>query len=251
MKAVIMAGGRGTRLSPLTRRIPKPMVPLLDRPVMEYMVDLLHRSGIREVGVTLGHLPDAIRMYFGDGSRFLVRMTYAIEKNALGTAGGVKNLQDFLNEPFVVVSGDGVTDFDLREAMKVHKENGALVTIVLTQVENPSGFGIVETSDSGWVTKFIEKPANWDPNQVYYANTGIYIMEPEVFSFIPSDRPYDFGHELFPKLLQLGMPVYGHHASGYWSDIGTLQQYYQTQLDLLSGKIHLPLSEDVLLVSAR
>ena len=182
MKAVIMAGGRGTRLSPLTRRIPKPMVPLLDRPVMEYMVDLLHRSGIREVGVTLGHLPDAIRMYFGDGSRFLVRMTYAIEKNALGTAGGVKNLQDFLNEPFVVVSGDGVTDFDLREAMKVHKDNGALVTIVLTQVENPSGFGIVETSDSGWVTKFIEKPANWDPNLIYYANTGIYIMEPEVFS---------------------------------------------------------------------
>ena len=251
MKAVIMAGGRGTRLSPLTRRIPKPMVPLLDRPVMEYTVDLLHRSGIREVGVTLGHLPEVIRMYFGDGSRFLVRMTYAIEKNALGTAGGVKNLQDFLDEPFVVVSGDGVTDFDLREAMKVHKENGALVTIVLTQVENPTGFGIVETSDSGWVTKFIEKPSNWDPNHVYYANTGIYIMEPEVFSFIPQDRPYDFGHELFPKLLQLGMPVYGHHASGYWSDIGTLQQYYQTQLDLLSGKIHLPLSEDVLLVSAR
>lgn len=251
MKAVIMAGGKGTRLYPLTRRVPKPMVPLLDRPVMEYTVDLLHRSGIREVGVSLGHLPDAIRMYFGDGSRFLVRMTYSIEKIPLGTAGGVKNLQNFLDEPFVVLSGDGVTDFDLQEAILAHKRNGALVTIVLTKVTDPSGFGIVVTEESGWVRSFIEKPASWDPASVYYANTGIYIMEPEVLSFIPKDRPYDFGHELFPRLIQLGMPVYGYHADGYWSDIGTLQQYYQTQLDLLSGKIHLPLSEDVLLVSTR
>lgn len=167
MKAVIMAGGKGTRLYPLTRRIPKPMVPLLDRPVMEYMVDLLHRQGIREVGVTLGHMADAIRMYFGDGRRFLVRM------------------------------------------------------------------------------------ASWDPHAIHYANTGIYIMEPEVLSFIPKDLPYDFGHDLFPNLVQLGMPIYGHHAKGYWSDIGTLRQYYQTQLDLLSGKVELPLSEDILLVSTK
>jgi mannose-1-phosphate guanylyltransferase/phosphomannomutase len=251
MKAVIMAGGKGTRLYPLTRRIPKPMMPLLDRPVMEYMIDLLHRNGIREVGVSLGHLPDSIRMYFGDGSRFLVRMTYAIEKSPLGTAGGIKNFQDFLDEPFVVASGDGVTDINLQEAIDAHKQNGALVTIILTQVTNPTGFGVVVTDDTGRVVHFIEKPTTWDASTMYYANTGIYIMEPEVLSFIPRDRPYDFGHELFPRLLQLGMPIYGHHATGYWSDIGTLQQYYQTQLDLLSGKIHLPLSEDVLLANAQ
>lgn len=251
MKAVIMAGGKGTRLYPLTRRVPKPMVPLLDRPVMEYMVDLLHRQGIREVGVTLGHMADAIRMYFGDGSRFLVRMTYAIEAKPLGTAGGVKNLNSFLNETFIVVSGDGVTDFDLQEAIRTHQRNGALVTIVLTKVEDPTGFGIVATDDTGHVQHFIEKPTSWDKNALHYANTGIYIMEPEILSFIPEDHPYDFGHDLFPTLVQLGMPVYGHLAKGYWSDIGTLQQYYQTQLDLLSGKIKLPLSEDVLLVSTR
>lgn len=245
MKAVIMAGGKGSRLQPLTRRMPKPMVPLLDRPVMEYILELLERHGIRDVAVTLGYMPATIREYFGDGSGFGLRLRYIEEINPLGTAGGVKNAGDFLDRTFLVISGDGLTDIDLRQAINAHQASGGLATLVLTRVACPRGYGVVVADDQGRIRRFVEKPQSWAEGQTYLINTGIYILEPEVLRFIPSDRPYDFGRELFPDLLRLGVPLHSYEAKGYWSDIGTLQQYYQTQLDMIQGRVNVALPLEV------
>lgn len=245
MKAIIMAGGMGTRLQPLTKRIPKPMVPLLDRPVMEYIVELLRHHGISDIAVTLGYKPEAIRQHFQDGCDFGVRISYAVEEFPLGTAGGVKNLESYLNQPFVVMSGDGLTDFDLGEAMKVHRAHGGLATLLLTTVACPKGYGVVKVDDRGYIEQFVEKPESWIDGIPYLINTGIYILDPAILHFIPSGVAYDFGRELFPKLLKSGIPLYGHVASGYWSDIGTLHQYYQTQLDMVSGRVNVRMPDEV------
>ncbi|WP_419877146.1 sugar phosphate nucleotidyltransferase [Brevibacillus centrosporus] len=238
MKAVIMAGGRGTRLRPLTSHTPKPMVPLLNRPCMEYTIDLLKKHGITEIAVTLQFLPDAIRNYFGDGSAYGVSLVYFEETTPLGTAGSVKNCADFLDERFIVISGDTLTDMDLSAAISFHEEKEALATLVLTQVETPLEFGVVMTDESGRIIRFLEKPT-WAEVFSDTVNTGIYVCEPEVLSYIEDNREVDFSKEVFPTFLSEGKPMYGYSADGYWSDIGSLAVYRQAQFDMLDGKVDL------------
>lgn len=236
MKAVILAGGKGTRLRPLTCNIPKPMVPLLDRPVMEYTIELLKKHGITEIAVTMQHLPEVIRQYFGDGSEFGVRLHYFEEDTPLGTAGSVKNAEEFLDETFIVISGDALTDFDLSVAVAYHRDKQAIGTLLLTNVELPLDFGVVVTNEDGEITRFLEKPG-WGEVFSDTVNTGIYILEPEIFQFFDRGIPYDFSNDLFPLLLMVGCPLYGYEARGYWSDIGNLTQYRQTQFDMLDRKV--------------
>lgn len=238
MKAVIMAGGKGTRLRPLTSHTPKPMVPLLNRPCMEYTIDLLKKHGITEIAVTLQYLPDAIRDTFGDGSRYGVSLVYFEETTPLGTAGSVKNCADFLDERFIVISGDTLTDIDLSEAIRFHEENEALATLILTQVETPLEFGVVMTDERGRITRFLEKPS-WAEVFSDMVNTGMYVFEPEVLSYIEDEREVDFSKEVFPFFLREEKPMYGYAANGYWSDIGSLELYRQAQFDLLDGKVDL------------
>ena len=237
MKAVIMAGGKGSRLRPLTCNLPKPMVPLLQKPVMEYAIEWLKKHGINEIAVTLQYLPQAIKNYFGNGQRFGVHLYYFEEKSPLGTAGSIKNAEEFFSETFIVVSGDTITDFNLQKCIDYHKEKKALATLLLNQVENPTNYGVVRTNQYGKITRFIEKP-NWHEVFSNLVNTGIYILEPEIFSYIKKGVMTDFSHDLFPLLLDKNKEVYGYEAKGYWSDIGTLEQYCQTQYDLLDGKVH-------------
>ena len=236
MKAVIMAGGKGTRLRPLTCNTSKPMVPLLDRPCMEYMVDLLKLHGINDIAVTVQYLPQTIIRHFGDGSEFGVRMQIYEESVPLGTAGSVKNCEDFLDETFLVISGDGLTDFDLTEIIRFHKEKKAMVTIVMTKVDAPLEYGVVITEADGRITHFLEKPS-WSEVFADTVNTGIYVIEPEVLQLFSKGQEFDFSKDLFPLMLASNMPIYGYTAEGYWSDIGNLQQYRQTQFDMLMGLV--------------
>ncbi|MFZ3171461.1 MAG: sugar phosphate nucleotidyltransferase [Carboxydocellales bacterium] len=236
MKAVIMAGGKGTRLRPLTCNQPKPMVPLLNKPVMEYAINLLKQHGITEIAVTLQYLPERIWDYFGDGSGWGVNLQYFEEKTPLGTAGSVKNAEAFLDEPFLVISGDGLTDIDLTAAIAYHQNKSASATLVLTRVETPLEYGVVITDDSGKISRFLEKPS-WGEVFSDTVNTGIYILEPNVFEYIPKETFYDFSKDVFPLLLNAGAPLFGYIAAGYWSDIGNLAQYRQTQFDMLDGLI--------------
>ncbi|WP_100406804.1 sugar phosphate nucleotidyltransferase [Bacillus solitudinis] len=236
MKGVIMAGGKGTRLRPLTCQLPKPMVPLVQKPVMEYSIDLLKKHGITEIAVTVQYLPDAIRDYFGDGSDFGVKLHYFEEDTPLGTAGSVKQAEDFLDEPFIVVSGDALTDFDLSEGIKFHQQKNSLVTIFMKKVECPLEFGVIMTNEEEEIIRFLEKPS-WSEVFSDTVNTGIYIMNPEVFSFINKDVATDFSKDVFPKLLEKQGCLYGFSAMGYWSDIGNLTQYRQAQLDILNREV--------------
>ncbi|MCZ8523829.1 MULTISPECIES: sugar phosphate nucleotidyltransferase [Paenibacillus] len=235
MKAVIMAGGKGTRLRPLTCHVPKPMVPLAGRPCMEYMIELLLAHGIEDIAVTLQYLPDVIRDYFGDGQDHGVRIRYFEETVPLGTAGSVRNAREFLDESFIVISGDALTDFDLTAAVSFHKAKGALATLVLTPAEHPLDYGVVMAGEDGRVLRFLEKPS-WGEVFSDTVNTGIYILEPEVLDRFEAGTEYDFSNQLFPDLLAQGLPLYAYVADGYWSDIGSLQQYRQTQFDMLDGR---------------
>ncbi len=237
MKAVIMAGGKGTRLRPLTCRMPKPMVPLLDRPCMEYIIELLKRHGITEIAVTVQFLPQVIKAYFGDGSEFGVNLHYFEETAPLGTAGSVKNAEAFLDETFLVISGDALTDFDLTRAIQFHQDRAAIGTLVLTQVEVPLEYGVVMTKESGEIVRFLEKPS-WSEVFSDTVNTGIYVLEPEILGFFDKDEQFDFSKDLFPMVMEKGLPLYGYIADGYWSDIGNLLQYRQTQFDMLNGEVN-------------
>ena len=238
MKAIIMAGGEGSRLRPLTCDCPKPMMRLLDRPVMEYALKLLQKHGVREAAVTLGYLPDAIVDFFGDGGDWGLSLRYYTERAPLGTAGGVRQAADFLDETFCVLSGDGVTDLDLSTALSFHRERGALATMVLTRVPDPMEYGLVIPAADGRVRAFVEKPG---PGEAISdtVNTGIYILEPEIFAHIPEGEPCDFGGELFPRLVREGQAVYGCVLEGYWCDIGDVDAYLRAHADLLEGKLKL------------
>ncbi|MBR6767456.1 MAG: NTP transferase domain-containing protein [Clostridia bacterium] len=239
MKAIIMAGGEGTRLRPLTCDCPKPMVRMMNRPVMEYAVELLKSHGITDIAVTLGYLPDAVTDYFSDGEDFGVSFKYYIERSPMGTAGGVGKARAHLDETFIVLSGDGLTDLDITDAVRFHREKKALATIILKKVDNPFEYGVVMTGNSGQVTGFIEKP---DPGNAFslQVNTGIYILEPDIFRFIPEDRPYDFGSELFPRLVKAGEAVFGFVSEDYWCDIGDIDAYILAHVHAMDGLIHLP-----------
>ena len=238
MKAVIMAGGEGTRLRPLTSNHPKPMIPIANRPMMEHIVQLLQRHGFDEIVVTVAFLANAIRNYFGDGSEFGVRMVYATEETPLGTAGSVRNAMDELDERFLVISGDVLTDIDLSAIVSFHAERGALATIGLTAVENPLEFGIVITNEDGTIERFLEKPG-WGQVFSDTVNNGIFVLEPEIFDFIPDGRPVDFSSEVFPALLDERKPLYGFVCDGYWEDVGTLEAYVSAHKDVLDRKVDL------------
>ncbi|CAA9465889.1 MAG: Mannose-1-phosphate guanylyltransferase (EC) / Phosphomannomutase [uncultured Rubrobacteraceae bacterium] len=238
VKAVIMAGGQGTRLRPLTSEQPKPMIPVVNVPCMEHIVNLLKRSGFERIVATLEYMPEVIRAHFGDGSRWGVEMEYSVEEEPLGTAGSVKYIEDRLGERFVVVSGDALTDVDLGAVLRFHEESGAEVTLVLKKVDDPSEFGIVVVDEDGRVERFLEKP---DEDEVfsYTANTGIYVVEPGVLDEVPAGQEYDWSKEVFPKLLDEGRPVYGYvmGADSYWEDIGNIEQYMDAQRAVLDGKV--------------
>jgi mannose-1-phosphate guanylyltransferase/phosphomannomutase len=233
-----MAGGEGTRLRPLTSKQPKPMIPVVNRPMMEHVLALLGRHGIVDVVVTVAYLANTIRNYFGDGSELGVHLAYATEEVPLGTAGSVRNASDELGERFLVISGDVVTDIDLSALLAFHSSNGAMATLALKAVENPLEFGIVITDKDGAVRRFLEKPT-WGQVFSDTVNTGIYVLEPSVLDYIPEGRPVDFSGEVFPALLAKGLPVYGYVADGYWEDVGTLEAYLRVHRDVLDGKVDL------------
>ncbi|HKY23990.1 MAG TPA: sugar phosphate nucleotidyltransferase [Gaiella sp.] len=238
MKAIVMAGGEGTRLRPLTSNQPKPMVPIVGKPCMEHILDLLRRHGLTQVIVTLAFMPQAIRAYFGDGESLSMEIDYSVEEQPLGTAGSVRLAHGRLAETFLVISGDALCDVNLDGLLEAHRTKGAAVTIGLKSVENPLEFGIVVTDDDGRVERFLEKPS-WGQVFSDTINTGIYVLEPEVLRHIPSDRPYDFSKELFPLLLEMGRPIYGHVLDGYWQDIGNIDQFRQANFDALDGAVQL------------
>lgn len=239
MRAVLMAGGSGTRLRPLTCDLPKPMVPILNRPIAEHIINLLKRHGITEIIATLHYLPDVMREYFQDGEEFGVEMVYAVEEEQpLGTAGCVKNVEELLKETFLVISGDSITDFDLTEAIAFHKAKGSKATLVLTRVPNPVEFGVVITDEEHRIRRFLEKPST---SEIFSdtVNTGTYILEPEVLKYLPENEESDFSKDLFPLLLENDEPMFGYIADGYWCDVGHLESYRDAQYDALDRKVAL------------
>jgi mannose-1-phosphate guanylyltransferase/phosphomannomutase len=240
MQAVIMAGGQGVRLRPMTCDLPKPMVPVLGKPVMEYGIELLKKHGIERMAVTMQYLPGRIMSYFGSGDRQGVKLHYFVENTPLGTAGSVRNAMECIKEPFVVLSGDALVDIDIEKAYAFHRRKGARLTLVLKKSPEPVRFGVVIIDRSGRVVRFQEKPS-WDEVFSDLVNTGIYIVEPEIMDEVPEGKPYDFSKDLFPRLLADGCPMYGYVTDGYWCDIGSPEQYRIAHEDFLSGRIRLPI----------
>jgi mannose-1-phosphate guanylyltransferase/phosphomannomutase len=237
VKAVVMAGGEGSRLRPLTSSRPKPLAPVANKPVMHHIVDLLRRHGITEIVATLHYLADEIENYFGDGSEMGVKMHYVVEDTPLGTAGAVKLAEEYLaGERFVIISGDALTDMDLGALLAFHERNGAKGTIALQRVSNPLEFGVVVTDDASRITRFLEKPS-WGEVFSDTINTGIYVLEPEIFEYMEAGKSYDFSKDIFPFMLRDGKPLFGFVATDYWSDIGNLQQYQQANYDALTGAV--------------
>ena len=239
MKAVVMAGGEGSRLRPLTIGRPKPMVPIVDKPVLGHILELLKYHGITEVVITLQYLPSVIQDFYGDGSALGLNITYVVEEMPLGTAGGVKNAAAHLDDTFLVVSGDALTDFNLQAAVQHHLTAGALATLAVYSVPNPLEYGAVVSDENGRITQFLEKP-DWSTVRSDRVNTGIYVLEPAVLDYIPDDAAYDFSTELFPDLLQRGEQMQAYVAEGYWCDVGTINEYMRASADLISGKVWLP-----------
>jgi NDP-sugar pyrophosphorylase family protein len=236
-KAMIMAAGLGTRLYPLTGLTAKPMVPILNRPVMEHMLRLVHRHGVREVAANLHHHPDLIRTYFGDGSSFGVDLRYNLERELLGTAGGVGAFRGFFADgTFVVVSGDGLTDVDIAAFVTAHRANGGIATMAVKEVADPSLYGVVVADADGRVTGFQEKPpcgealSNW-------CSCGIYALEPQIFEYITEERFTDWARDVFPALLADGVPFFRWELKGYWSDVGDIEQYRLSNFDALLGRV--------------
>ena len=246
MKAVILAGGMGTRLKSVTGEHPKPMAPFLGRPLMEHIVGLLRENGFDEICCTLRYRAGEIMAHFGDGSRFGVHMEYRIETEALGTAGGVKNCADFFgDEDFLVISGDAACDFSLSRLMEEHRASGAAATIALCRSAQPLRYGLAVTDGAGDIRAFIEKPT-WPRVVSDLVNTGIYALSPRAMAPVP-EGPFDFGRDLFPLLLRQGERLHGAVLEGYWCDIGTPQAYYRCCADALDGKLRVTPGEQFVL----
>ncbi|MGH7697269.1 MAG: sugar phosphate nucleotidyltransferase [Candidatus Dormibacteria bacterium] len=236
MKAVVMAGGEGSRLRPLTSRRPKPLVPVVGRPCMEHVLRLLRRHGITEVVITLQYLGASIRNYFGDGAELGMHLEYVVEDRPLGTAGSVKNAAPLLQETFVVISGDALTDIDLTHVVGFHRDRQAQATVVMAKVPNPLEYGVVITAADGRIERFLEKPS-WGEVFSDQVNTGIYVIEPAVLELCPPDQPSDWSQDVFPKMLQRGDPLAATLGRGYWCDIGSIQSYLQANWDALEGRV--------------
>ncbi|MBI2832138.1 MAG: NDP-sugar synthase [Chloroflexi bacterium] len=222
-------------MRPLTCGMPKPIVPVLNRPLLEHILLNLVKIGVKEVVLTVSHMPDAIRDKMGDGSQYGIRLYYVHEETALGTSGAIKNAERFLDGPFFVFNGDILTTINLDDMAKRHLEVRPKVTIALTPVENPIMYGIVETDEHGMVQRFVEKPT-WDKVTTNLINAGIYILETDVLKYIPPGTPSMFENYVFPKLLEVGEPFLGYPADGYWIDIGTPEKYLKVNLDLLEQR---------------
>lgn len=242
MKAILLAGGEGTRLRPLTAKLPKPMVPLFGRPVLEHLLLLLRRHGINQAAVTLGYLPQAVTDYFGDGSAWGMSLTYLTEETPLGTAGAVRACRDFLaGEDCIVLSGDCVCDFDLTACIRLHQRRRAEATLLLHRMKDPLEYGLVLTDDESRVTRFVEKPG-WSQVFTDQVNTGIYLLQNSVLDEIPAGEAWDFSRDLFPRMLQEGRALYGDLPRGYWRDMGDSRAYLRTLADALEGRVELELT---------
>ena len=243
MKAMILAAGVGSRLDPLTRNVPKPLVPIVNRPVIEHIIGQLKAHGFNEIMINLHYLGNVIEDYLGDGSKLGVSISYSHEDKLWGDAGSVKKCEAFFtqsSEPFLVVGGDDISDKNLTKLVKSHTDKGTLATIGLSLVDDPSEYGIVLMNETGRITRFLEKPKG----EVIFsntANTGVYVFDPSIFDHIPAGVFYGFGHNLFPRLLEQGMPLFGHLTAAYWKDVGNLQVYRTTQYDALAGRVALNL----------
>ena len=240
MKAIVLAGGEGKRLKAVTGDLPKPMAPILGKPVMERILELLRAHGITDICATVKYNPGPILDHFGDGSAFGVRLTWSVETEALGTAGGVANCRDFWNgEDFLVISGDAACDFDLTRFVRDHEAHRPAASIALYSHPEPLRYGLALTDRTGRILRFTEKPA-WEQVLTNLINTGIYILSPRAMDRVPRGIPYDFGKELFPALLDGGEELRGIIMDGYWCDIGTPRAYYQCCLDALDGRYAIP-----------
>jgi mannose-1-phosphate guanylyltransferase/phosphomannomutase len=236
MKAVVMAGGEGSRLRPLTLGRPKPMVPLVNRPMLEHILLLLKRHGITEVIITVQYMATYIQNQIGDGSHLGMNVTYSVEDHPLGTAGSVRQAAESLDGTFLVISGDALTDFDLNAVLKYHKKQKAMATLTLYRVASPLEYGVVITNDDGRIREFQEKPS-WSEVVTDTINTGIYILEPSIFDYYERDQVFDFSKDLFPLLLKDNKPLYGYVAEGYWTDVGSIEEYVRASRDVLAGKV--------------
>jgi len=237
MKAMILAAGVGSRLDPLTRNLPKPLVPIVNKPVMEHIVEMLAKNGFKEIMVNLYYLGEQIEDYFADGKKWGVKIHYSPEDQLWGDAGSVKRCEEFFDEDtFVVVGGDDLADVDLKRLVRFHEEKKALATIALSLVDDPSEYGIACLNDRGRITRFLEKPKG----EVIFsnsANTGVYVFDRHIFELIPKGAPYGFGNNLFPLLLEQKTRFYGYLTSSYWKDVGSLKQYQEAHKDALSGRV--------------
>ncbi|HUV45419.1 MAG TPA: NDP-sugar synthase [Dehalococcoidales bacterium] len=235
MKAVILVGGQATRLRPLTTNTPKAMVPILNTPFLEHVFRHLHRHRVSDIILAQHHLAGPIEDYLGDGGRFGVRVTYVIEESPRGTAGAIRNVERYLDETFLVLNGDIFTDLDITAMVDLHRQRGAVATIALTPVEDPTAYGLIETDVRGGVMRFLEKP-DWSQVTTNMINAGTYVLEPEVLARIPPERQVSIERETFPLLVDGGEPVYAYPSSGYWMDMGTPEKYLQLHRDLLGGR---------------
>ncbi|WP_273264976.1 sugar phosphate nucleotidyltransferase [Flexistipes sinusarabici] len=235
MKAVIMAGGFGTRIQPLSSSKTKPMLPVVNLPMIEHVINAVKKGGITELVILLYFKPEMIRNYFGDGSEFGVNIKYVLPEEDFGTAGAVKQAGEYLDDVFLVVSGDLITDFHIDEIVHFHNNKNSAATICLTSVEDPLQFGVVITDKTGKILRFLEKPG-WGEVFSDTINTGIYVLEPEILDYIPQNKVFDFSKDLFPLLMSKDITLYGYKASGYWRDVGNPSSYRETVMDILRGK---------------
>lgn len=235
-KAMLLAAGAGTRLRPLTYETPKPMVPVVNRPVIHHVLDNLLKHGVEEVMVNLHAHPEQVRGYCGDGSRWSLKLRYSLEPKLLGTAGAIKRVERFLKDgPFFVMSGDGLSDIDLSAMYAFHRKRGAMATMAIKRVDARFDYGVTLTDGGQRIKGFLEKPS-WGDVFSNKVNTGIYLFEPEVLKLIPPNAVYDFGHQLWPKLLKLKKPIYAYETDSYWCDVGNLPEYRRCQIDVLDRK---------------
>ncbi len=237
MKAIALVGGQGTRMRPLTFKTPKPLLPVCQRPLIWHTVERCASAGVEELILSTGYIPDLFEEVLGNELEG-VRLRYVHEQEPLGTAGGAKNCEKFLDSTFLIFNGDVLTSLDISGMIEWHKETGAKVTIFLTEVDDPRAYGVVPTTEGGEVLDFIEKPA-LEEAPTHYINGGVYVVEPEVLAKVPEGRPYSFERELFPMLLQEREPVMGYKSSAYWLDVGTPAKYLQAHADVMSGRLHI------------
>ncbi|MEK9146094.1 MAG: nucleotidyltransferase family protein, partial [Elusimicrobiota bacterium] len=238
-KAMLLAAGAGTRLRPLTDQTPKPMVPVVNRPVIGHVLDNLLKHGVEEVMINLHMHPEQVRGYCGDGSRWSLKIRYSPEPKLLGTAGAIKKTESFFKDgPFFVMSGDGLSDIDLGAMSQFHRRRGSFATMAVKQVDARFDYGVTLMDAARRIVGFLEKPS-WGDVFSNKVNTGIYLFEPEVLALCPKGKVFDFGRDLWPRLLKLKKPIYAYETDSYWCDVGNLAEYRRCQIDCLDRKVNI------------